>query len=124
MSLIARTVDELPEGQRVEILIGAHYELPDGSIAKLVSYNTPDKQAGYYCDDGKGTQIISLEEFSAWKSRRDLRDFPNASNPRLPHVFDLVWDIEYTSQLRWALENGHEDLDEIKEMMVTHGIEI
>lgn len=101
---------------------GILYELPDGRIAYTYGLNNVDKVASYYFDDGCGGREVSYDAFQRWTPRRDLEDFPNARDPLLPYSFDLVWDIKYTSELRRALAEGHEDLDDIKEFMVHFGI--
>jgi hypothetical protein len=103
--------------------IGIHYELPNGQIAYTYGWDGQNKTVSYRFDDGKGTRTVSQEEFNTWKPRQDLNDFPNATDPRLPYVFDLFWDIKYKSQLKWALEN-EPDSDEIKEKMKEHNITI
>jgi hypothetical protein len=108
-----------------DIVVGIFYEMPDGRIVKTFGFNNIDKTVSYYLDDDKGTRLVPFYEIKTkWKPRRDLRDFPNARDPRLPYVFDLFWDIKHISQLKRAIEEGHEYLDEIKEKMLEHGIEL
>lgn len=99
--------------------VGILHELPDGRIARSYGFNGPKQTVSYYFDDGKGGHTVSYKEFAAWKDRRDLADFPNARDPRLPYVFDLIWDMQYESELRHALSHGHDDLDSIKETMAS-----
>lgn len=108
-----------------DIIIGAYYELDNGSIAYLVHWNGPAKTGEYKTDNGKKVSYhpVSLEQFQTWTVRRDLHDFPNASDPRLPYVFDLYWDLKYTSDLKRELA-GHDAEDEIRQTMAEHKIKI
>ncbi len=104
--------------------IGIFYELLDGRIAYPYLHDGRQQIVGYYFDDDNGSHTISIAEFQKWKPRRDLKDFPNARDPRLPYEFDLYWDIKYMSQLKRAFENSHDDLDSIKQTMINHAIEL
>lgn len=106
----------------MEIVIGIHYELPDGRIVYTYGFNDVEKTVQYYFDDDKGGRTANYAELNKWKPRRDLKDFPNAKDPRLPYVFDLFWDIKYMSQLKNELARGHKDENEIKEKMREHNI--
>lgn len=108
-----------------DIIIGAYYELDNGSIAYLVGWNGPAKTGECKIDNGKkiSYHAVSLAQFQTWKVRRDLHDFPNASDPRLPYTFDLFWDLKYTSDLKREL-NGHDAEEEIRQAMVEHNITI
>ena len=115
-----------------EVVIGVFYERPDGVVVRVNGCRNVPSVAGtvamrisYYTDDFPvKTGNVDEATFRTWKRRKDLNDFPNAKDPRLPYVFDLFWDIKYTSELKHALRHGHDDLDEIKEAMQTHGISI
>jgi len=104
-------------------IIGAHYELPDGRIARTFGYNGIKKIVSYYFDDGKGRRVATQDQFDTWKLRRDLEDFPNARDPLLPYVFDLLWDIKYMSDLKQQLHD-HPEKDDIIHYMKKHGIEL
>lgn len=104
-------------------IIGIHYELPNGKIARTYGWNGVDKTVRYYFDDGKGARTATQAEFDTWKPRRDLEDFPNARDPKLPYVFDLLWDIKYMSELRRELVD-HDDRDAIMEQIRQHNIEL
>ena len=101
------------------IIVGAFFETPDGRIAR--TYGASRLKVMYYFDDGEGGREADQAEYQTWKIRNDLRDFPNARDPRLPYVFDLFWDIKYMSDLKRELD-GHEDEDEIRDCMRNHGI--
>jgi len=88
-------------------IIGVFYELPDGSIVKTTGWDGrhPERElVSFYREGGDGESILKSKT-EGWKQRPDLKDFPNAKNPRLPYVFDLFWDIKYTSEII-ALFNG------------------
>lgn len=106
----------------MDIIIGAHYELPGGRIVRTTGANSVSRTVRYYFDDGKGGRVADESEWGTWKVRRDLRDFPNARDPILPYVFDLLWDLKYQSNLLYVLEHGHDDIDEIKAEMAKQGI--
>jgi hypothetical protein len=99
--------------------IGIYYELPDGKIVYTYGYmgNGIKNTISYYFDDNEDSKTVDQDEFDTWKPRGDLKDFPNAKDPRLPYVFDLYWDIKYTSQLKQELKLGHPDEKEIREKM-------
>ena len=102
--------------------IGIHYELPDGRIAYTYGWSGTEGTISYYFDDNKGGRTVTQDEFNTWKPRRDLKDFPDARDPRLPYVFDLFWDIKCVSQLKRELSWGHEDEKEIRKRMREHNI--
>lgn len=106
-----------------DVVVGAHYELPDGRIVRTFGYNGIKKTLSYYFDDGKGGRTVTLDVFNTWKIRRDLKDFPNARDPLLPYVFDLLWDIKYTSDLKQELHD-HPDKDDIIHYMKKYKIEL
>jgi len=101
--------------------VGIHYELPDGRIAYTYGWQGSKNIILYYFDDENGGREVTIEEFQTWKPRQDLRDFPNAKDPRLPYVFDLFWDIKYLSQLKEEV-CGHKYEDEIREKMKEYDI--
>ena len=105
-----------------QIIVGVFYELPNGKIiyVYLQSNKLGTTVFGYY-EDGSNAQMATLEEAQLWKERRDLKDFPNAINPRLPYDFDLHWNIKHMSDLKRELV-GHQFEKEIRQAMVTHGI--
>lgn len=104
--------------------LGAFYELPDGKISYTYAWSGSTKMVSYYFDDDKGGRSIHESETSKWKLRKDLCDFPNARDPRLPQIFDTFWDIKYRSQLVYALKHGHADIKEIRKMMKSHAITV
>lgn len=69
--------------------------LTTGSYSNRVSWRNNDGDIG----------SVSIQEYQTWKLRKDLQDFPNAKDPKLPYVFDLNWDIKYLSDLKVALSN-------------------
>jgi len=101
--------------------VGIFYELSDGRIAKTYGFSDKGNTISYYFDKEQGSHSISNNKFQSWKPRLDLKDFPNASDPRLPYIFDLYYDIKYTSELKKELKN-HLYEDEIKELMIEHNI--
>lgn len=115
----------IAQKQESNIVVGIFYELPDGRIVRTFRWDGRTKEVGYYFDDGEGGRTAPETEVEeTWKQRRDLADFPNARDPRLPYSFDLFFDIKYTSELQRALTEGHDDLDEIKKMMKERGITV
>jgi hypothetical protein len=112
-------------------VVGILYELPDGRIANTYGFSknwlqedgTRSTAILYYFDDGRGGRRATNEEFQTWKPRRDLYDFPNARDPKLPYEFDLLWDFKYASQLV-ANVVGHPDEIAIRDSMKFHNITI
>jgi len=107
-----------------DVVIGALYERPDGSIVRTSHWDGTEKTVSYVDETLKNSRCVNLEEFSTWKLRNDLYDFPNPTDPLLPYDFDLCWDIKYMSQLKKALFNDHPDKAKILEMMAIHNITI
>jgi hypothetical protein len=101
------------------VTIGLFFELPDGRIAFCCGANSIDKTVRYRFD---GDEILSAsyEESDSWKERRDLKDFPNAKDPRLPDEFDFIHDLKYMSQLKRELSLFRDP--ELLAMMDRHGI--
>jgi hypothetical protein len=79
-----------------------------------------------YCfDTDEPAGSIFEGDMAEWKLRRDLTDFPNARDPRLPYVFDLYWDIKHKSELEHILRQGtHADIDEIRLLVAEHGLSV
>lgn len=110
----------MPESK--QIVVGAFYELPDGKIVFVyLQSNKSDTTVFGYYEDGSDPKTATIGETLLWKRRSDLRDFPNAIDPRLPYEFDLYWDIKHMSNLKRELV-GHQFEKEIRQAMVTHGI--
>lgn len=113
----------MSEDSKESPIIGLHYELPDGRIARTYGWGGLKRTVFYYFDDAHGGRTASEDEWTTWVLRDDLRDFPNAKDPRLPYSFDLVYDAKYRSQLVQIFKEGKED-DTLIEMMAEHGIEL
>jgi hypothetical protein len=108
-----------------QIVVGAFYELADGRIAYTNRANDRDKTVSYRLDDDNGGRTEAYDTvFKEWKPRPDLRDFPNARDPRLPYHFDLIWDIKYLSEVKAALRDGHEDAKDIRAALKKYKIAI
>lgn len=117
--------DVVVEPKRVApIVTGGFYELADGRIARVYTY-TPTK-VGYYFDgdrkDAHRYGEMSHAQLRACTYRGDLKDFPNAIDPLLPYAFNLFWDIKHHSELRKAVQSGHEEMEDIKFFMNQYGI--
>lgn len=106
-----------------DITIGIFYQMPDGQIALTVGANSPREEIGYLLDDDYGTRVAPFSEVSqTWVKRADLKDFPNARDPRLPNLFDLFWDIKTEAILKEVLEEGrHPDIEEIRNSAQEYG---
>lgn len=105
------------EQEKNQIVIGAYYETLDKKIA--YTYETGPDGITYRFDDDSGGHLISREEFIKWKRRDDLRDFPNARDPRVHYVFDLNYDLKYTSDVIRHLRDNPNDSSVI-ELIATH----
>lgn len=106
------------------IIAGIFYEMPNGQIAYTYGFDDIKKTVSYLLDGDKTGRVVTYEEIKKWKPRFDLYDFPNSSDPKLPYLFDLNWDIKYMSDLRRVLASGHPQLDEIKQAMEKFGITV
>lgn len=103
------------------IVIGAFYEMPDGTVARTHGWDGTRRTVAYALDDGAGARSAAAAEVEgSWRRRPDLSDFPNARDPRLPFVFDLRWDAKRRSDLV-ALLAG-EDAEEVSVAMAENGI--
>lgn len=99
-----------------DVIIGIHYERPDGVIVMTCGYNALDKLVSWGDNDGDQGEA-TLDEFKTWKERRDLNDFPNSKDPVLPYDFDLVYDMKNLSQLKPELVSAHS----LIQMAIQHG---
>lgn len=102
-----------------DIVIGTFYKIPSGEVVYTYGWDGRKKEVHYRTEDGPGRNATE-KEVATWE-RLHIRDFPNAKDPRLPYVFDLLWDIKYMSQLRRELR-GHVDEKEIRQTMKEHGV--
>jgi len=106
--------------------IGIFYELPNKKIAHVTGWNGPSRKIRYYFEGDNKIRSTSEDKWFTWKPRRDLRDFPNAKDPRLPYVFDLFWDLKYKSQLYNAISDesdfSSEEIEAIKEEIERNSI--
>jgi hypothetical protein len=108
-----------------DAVIGAFYELPDGRIARTYGWNGSTRMVAYYFDTDAPRGSIFEDDMADWKRRKDLLDFPNARDPRLPADFDLHWDLKHMSELKQLLSlRDHEDIDEICAMVVAHRLPV
>jgi hypothetical protein len=111
--------------KNVGAVIGAFYELPDGSIARTYGWSGSTRMVAYYFDTDAPLGSIFEGDMTDWKLRKDLTDFPNARDPRLPADFDLHWDIKHMSELERVLRSrDHDDIEEICAMVTVHGIAV
>ena len=106
------------------ITVGIFYEMPNGQIAYTYGFDDRKKIVSYRLDGDTTGRVVTYEEIKKWKPRFDLYDFPDSSDPKLPYLFDLNWDIKYMSDLRRVLASGHPHLDEIKQAMQKFGITV
>lgn len=104
------------------ITVGIFYEMPNGQIAYTYGFDDRKKVVSYRLDGDTTGRVATYEEIKAWKPRFDLYDFPDSSDPKLPYIFDMNWDIRCTSDLRRVLASGHPQLDEIKRAMQKYKI--
>jgi hypothetical protein len=100
-------------GPKVAVRIGVYHERPDGEIVYAYACtggNTVMYWMSNYSEDG----TANLAEYVTWKVRRDLKDWPNSTDPVLPYVFDLLYDIKRISQLEslWQ-RSGSSDRGEL-----------
>jgi hypothetical protein len=105
------------EQEKKEIIIGAYYETLDNKI--VYTYGSGPDGIKYRFDDDSGGHLISKEDFFKWKIRNDLRDFPNARDPRVPYIFDLNYDLKYTSDVVRYLKDNPNDSNVI-ELIASH----
>jgi hypothetical protein len=103
------------------VIVGAYYNCVDGDIVRIirqrhttVSYRYAESSVLHECD---------VSVVSQWELRRDLHEFPDVLDLRLPIDFDLLWDIKYVSELRRTL-SGHAEEIEIRRLMHDLGVSI
>lgn len=80
-----------------DIIVGAFYQR-SGKPLDVVR-TTGAGPGGIHGYDAKGKAFnTTAEGMRNWTLLR-ANDFPNSSDPRLPYVYDLHWDVKYVSQL-------------------------
>lgn len=105
-----------------EIYVGSFFELKDGRLVKTYGANGTSKTVQFY-DNDRTYGSASYSEYAQWKRRPDLKDFPNARDPKLPYEFDLHYDVKYMSDLKREL--GDADMRGVlMDLMKKHGITI
>jgi hypothetical protein len=113
------------------MIIGTFYELSDGTIVKTYGWGGESKIVSYRSEN----QHYNTHEHSTkdWKHRPDLHDFPNAKDPVLPYVFDLMWDLKTEEQLKYELNcktsiycsyHDSEVIEKLKEYGLNHLIPV
>lgn len=102
----------------MSIRLGAYYATDTGEI--VYAYGVRDGTVMYRYEDDTDTPEVTLDDVNERWKLTDLRDFPNARDPRLPYVFDLFWDIKYLSELKHEL--AKEDCEKaLWEQAIEHG---
>jgi len=111
-----------------QIVVGAFYELPDGTIAFVYGYSAGKDEASakisYYTlkyGSIRSYKDTSFVKTVLWKKRPDLKDFPNSKDPKLPYEFDLHYDIKYLSDLKRELL-GHPEEKQLRKLMAVHNV--
>ncbi|HLD90796.1 MAG TPA: hypothetical protein VI911_07275 [Patescibacteria group bacterium] len=110
-----------------QIVVGAFYELPDGTIAYTYGYSNKDENAAvvsYYTlpyGEIRRYKATTVDKVALWKKRPDLKDFPNSKDPKLPYAFDLYYDIKYLSDLKRELL-GHPKEKQLRKLMAVHNV--
>jgi hypothetical protein len=103
------------------IVIGAYYEMPDGTVARTHGWDGAARTVAYALDDDAGPRTAAAADVEgSWRRRPDLSDFPDARDPSLPFVFDLHWDAKRRSDLV-ALLAG-DAAEEVAAAMARNGI--
>ncbi len=109
----------------VNAVIGAFYELPDGRIVRTYGWGGSTRRVSYRFDTDDAPGSIFEDDMVDWKLRRDLSDFPNARDPRIPYEFDLYWDLKHMSELERVLRaRDHDDIDEICALVASYGLTV
>lgn len=104
--------------------VGGLYDVPEGWVVKIVAWHQAVQVIGFVVEEGGAVHWLPESETRWWQRRRDLRTFPEVADPVLPFVFDLLWDFKQHSDLRVALEQGHPDEAELRELMAQHHISL
>jgi hypothetical protein len=99
----------MQKGESDHIVVGAYYKLPNNSISYIYGCHGLKREISYYFDDDEGGKKASFEKVKSWKIRKDLKDFPDAKDPKLPYVFDLFWDIKHESELKKLIAEHSEN---------------
>ena len=102
----------------MSIRLGSYYATDTGEI--VYAYGVREGKVMYRYEDDTDTPEVTIDDVNERWKLTDLRDFPNARDPRLPYVFDLFWDIKYLSELKHEL--AKEDCEEtLWEKAIEHG---
>ena len=103
--------------------IGGFYRRPDGVV--VMTHGFGPGYVSWRPDEGPSGSS-SPEELATWEHLNGARDFPNASDPRLPSEFDLHYDTHTLSQLIWEFGSLDKCLKDrhIKAMCKTYKIDL
>lgn len=100
--------------------VNGFYRQPDGLIVRI--YGETDGQAHWVTDDKKyGSTLLS--EAETWTLLL-LRDFPDASDPRLPYGFDLLWSCRTIGQLMYQYGGNKKVMREAAELAADYGFDL
>lgn len=85
------------------LVVGGYYR---NKLDDRIAYITGAGPSGVIGreEGGPDKSLGDSKAFHQGWALTELRDFPNAKDPRLPYVFDLFWDLKYTSDLQRELK--------------------
>jgi hypothetical protein len=119
---ILREYKPIAPGESEHITVGIYYELPNGKIAYIYGCHGVTRKVSCCFEEGDPF-LATFKEIKQWKKRDDLKDWPNAKDPKLPYVFDLYWDIKRESELVRVLKEGHSDMSDILSTIKKHDLD-
>lgn len=97
------------------IVIGVFYQRSNDPM-DIVRSNAGDQQFLYGFDAHHKPFQANKETVASW-TQLCVSDFPNSSDPKLPYVFDLHWDIKRISNLEWVPSGERK---EVAALLVEH----
>jgi hypothetical protein len=91
------------------IVVGAFHESPVHGIIKVVGSSNRTMSVTFYAYSDESTREAPYSEAVDWTLRRDIKDFPESTDPLLPYVFDLHWDIKRLSDVKAIIAEDYCD---------------
>jgi hypothetical protein len=94
-----------------EVVIGTFYQRSTDPMD--IVYTVGGGPNNIYGYDAKQVSFNATPEKVMTWTQLAVNDFPHSSDPRLPYVYDLHWDIKRISQLRFMDPREREEIEEL-----------
>lgn len=107
------------------LIIGAYYFKPDGICVYVYACHNDENGIPYYYyreEEKDGSKILA-KDCQDWVISTS-GDYPNTKDPRVPYIFDLIWDIKRVSDIKKHIECYPNDRDAIIACIKSEGLDI